>query len=204
MGPVHFISDRIVVFENFYDHIDQIFDLAINCPKQPYQIDHLEAYESSIAFSGGNFLSEVAKALKAKRVVDKVSEKANFGVFRYLLAGQFPERIGVHVDQQPWTLITYISASKEMPGTGFYRHRDTGVEDLADLSESERKDFRENILPRDKYDGEAWETIRTIPFSQNTAIAFEAGSLLHSCAVTWGESIQDARITHNFNFDLEY
>jgi hypothetical protein len=119
------------------------------------------------------------------------------------MAGDSPDQIGVHIDRQPWTAIVYISPTVDAPATGLYRHLETGIYDISKLGPGEREAFVRGPLERDRYNADAWECVFATPFKQNAAILFKAGDLLHSNVRTWGDDIQSARITQNFNFQVK-
>lgn len=94
------------------------------------------------------------------------------------------ERAYVHSDrsQGSWTCVAYLSEHDEPSGTGFYRHRKTGLfemptfdeMELANMADEKRQAFDE--LKRDMIEGgeDEWELLDFVRGQFNRAIIFYA------------------------------
>jgi hypothetical protein len=200
--PLSIFERKLFVLEDFYNDINRVFNFSLTCPKRAYTLDFVKAMESVIGYPSQSALQRIKDVLGVREIVDKTDEQSLFGIFRYLMAGDSPRQIGVHVDKQPWTLIVYVSPTIDKSATGIYRHLRTGVWDLGELGPAEREAFVDGPLKEDCHNVDAWECIYATTFKQNTAILFKAQDLLHSNVMTWGDDAQSARITQNFNFQV--
>jgi hypothetical protein len=200
--PIDMFAERVLLLENFYDDIERVFDFSLKCPKRAYTLGYIKGMESVIGYPSRSVLEKIKEVLGVREIVDKTDEQSLFGIFRYLMVGDSPSQIGVHVDRQPWTLIVYISPTVDQPATGIFRHLRTGVCDLGKLERTDREEFVNGPLKEDRYNANAWQCVYSTAFKQNTAMLFKSQDFPHSNMITWGIDTQSARITQNFNFQV--
>lgn len=102
------------------------------------------------------------------------------------------ERAYIHSDREDgdWTCICYLSDHEEVSGTGFYRHRATGLlemPEMADLQDGQHEQLKRDMVIGDKNEWEQTDFVRGI---FNRAVIFHA-PLFHARIPMFGVGAQD-------------
>lgn len=114
----------------------------------------------------------------------------------------------VHSDRESgdFTCIVYLSDHTEMSGTGFYRHRRTGMTQMPSFAEmAQDRDFFE-ALKKEMVGGsdEHWEQLDFVRGIYNRAVIFDAPRFHARCPRHgFGESSEDGRMVWVCHFVTE-
>jgi hypothetical protein len=149
------------------------------------------------SYGGVNFVGDHATCLKALHDRLGVQIIPNSMFFR--ITNPSMERALIHSDREygDMTAIIYLSPdAHERSGTGFYRHRHTGIEMMPPIEEIRAKPgflekMREQTL---KASDEDWELYRFVRGTYNRCLLF-SGPLIH-CRFPqtgFGETEEDSR-----------
>jgi hypothetical protein len=193
-----------LITDDFYENPDSLRDLALG----------LEFSSRARNFPGQRSTrtlipTEAKKAFSSilKIKIDSPENRIPYnGCFQLMCARDF-EKAYVHVDSSAnWAAIVYLS-KKIVPegGTRFYEHKLTGLKrypDLKDLSKTaESLDLTGEelafLLREDRKKKSKWREIDRIGFVYNRFVLYDA-QLFHQNGKTWGNSISNGRLTHNF------
>lgn len=92
------------------------------------------------------------------------------------------ERAYIHSDRETgeWTCVAYLSDHQDVSGTGFYRHRRTGLREMPSFEEMENLGLKDE-LTKDMVEGDEkeWEQLDFVRGLFNRAVIFTA-PLFHS------------------------
>jgi hypothetical protein len=150
------------------------------------------------SYGGVNFVGDHATPLKRLSAHLKRPVIPNSMFFR--ITNPSMEHALIHSDREYGenTAILYLSPeSPERSGTGFYRHRETGIEDMPPLSMLMQhpeffKKIRQQMLDADERD---WELYRFVDAKYNRCLVF-SGSKIH-CRIPktgFGSKDEDSRM----------
>ncbi|MGW2588307.1 DUF6445 family protein [Streptomyces virginiae] len=197
---------RIIVLDDFYAEPEKTREFALS-----------HDYRSAAAYNYPGWQS--AKMLHSPALMDLFGELTNsrvdvdfnsftFGGFR--LATEATGRLAnVHADQAAdWAGLVYLTPdAPDSAGTGFFRHRATGLERPPTDAEARADGYGDAfayeqaaIIP-DYPDPTAWELMEWVAPTYNRLILFQGCELYHASLGGCGSTPADARLTHNFFFN---
>ena len=201
----------VIVIDDFYEDPDAIRELAL---RQRWTRKEGATYPGREAIVPGRDWSDARARLRSEidEPVDGPGEKDPpfpQGKFRLALASGAETRVDrVHVDQQRWSGVVYLSRDQDCRGgLALYRHRPTGS-----LTWDERwfmthyghlyllpdEQFREGVLAFFR-DEEQFEQIGLIPMAYNRAILLMA-QVFHGTGEVFGDREERGRLTQHFEF----
>jgi hypothetical protein len=106
-------------------------------------------------------------------------------------------------DHGDWTCVCYLTEHKERSGTGFYRHRKSGLSEMPCLHELQKKKWSK--LKRDIVHGTDadWEETAFVAGLYNRAVIFRA-PLFHARRPRngFGTSEKEGRLVHVVHFNI--
>jgi hypothetical protein len=203
-------SQSIIVIDDFYPDPDAIRQLALSLrfeKKAGATYPGLEAHCNTdwepIRQHLRGFIEESVDAQCPKNIPFKQ------GKFRLALASDEASRVDrVHVDQQRWSGIVYLSKPEDcQDGLRLYRHRATCStfwnnswfeDNFPSYFELPPEDFRSRVLNYFK-DPNNFELIGTIPMLYNRAILLMAHAL-HGTGLAFGDRVENGRLSQHFEF----
>jgi hypothetical protein len=112
----------------------------------------------------------------------------------------------VHTDGSDWLGVLYLGhAPRPLPGTAFFRHRQTGLSVLpgrlerALLAMSAEKGRLDELKQTcdDAYLRPRWELLLEVPYRFNRLVLFRS-TQFHATAESWGRTPGDSRLTQLF------
>ncbi len=115
------------------------------------------------------------------------------------------EKAYTHSDREAgdYTCVAYLSQHKERCGTGFFRHRATGLTEMPPFCELRKKKYAQ--LKRDITDGgeKEWEETAFVASVYNRAVIFKA-PLFHARFPRqgFGRTAEDGRLVHVIHFHI--
>jgi hypothetical protein len=204
-------SPRILVIDDFYDDPNQIRTLAL---KQEFKRKEGATYPGGEAIIAGADWS-----LAWRRLRDRIDEPCDApcpktpafmqGKFRLAMADDQTSRLDrVHVDQQRWSGIVYLTLPRDCQGgIALYRNSHTGATEwdeawfrsrYAHLYTLPVVDFRRAVLSFFK-DPANFEEIGLIPMAYNRAILLMA-QVFHGTGTVFGKGPENARLSQHFEF----
>lgn len=192
------MKDSIIVKDDFCPQIDEIRQSALESGFGKWTPN--QGLVGTSVYDGMNFAGNhdlITRGIHAA-IGRPVYPRASF--FRITT----PEtRTYIHSDRTHgnWTCIVYLSNHKEISGTAFYRHRETGLLEMPSFEE-QRKLGLFDMLKKDMESGgeDRWEKLDFIRGVFNRALIFNA-PLFHA-RVSEIESKEDstARMVHVTHF----
>lgn len=117
----------------------------------------------------------------------------------------------IHCDPKQWSAVLYLNEEHEnFDGTGFFKHRFTGMSRTPSPAESIMLS-KVLQLPlaevversgKERLALDCWEPQLIVPWKFNRLVVFP-GYLYHRPCSTWGEGLEDGRLAQVFNFDTD-
>jgi hypothetical protein len=113
----------------------------------------------------------------------------------------------VHSDRESgdFTCIVYLSEHEERSGTGFYRHRETGMTHMPSFAEM-AQDRKFDLLKRDMVEGSEkdWELLDFVRGQLNRAVIFDAPRFhARTPRHGFGSTVEDGRLVWVSHFCLD-
>ncbi len=117
------------------------------------------------------------------------------------------EKAYVHSDRESgsYTCVAYLSEHKEPSGTGFYRHRKSGLTEMPTFAEMRSKK-RFDVLKRDMVKGgeKEWEQLDFVRGVFNRAVIFRAPLFHARCPKNgFGTTAEGGRMVWVTHFEME-
>lgn len=161
----------------------------------------------SSIYDGMNFWGDHGTLLRALAQLTSQRIFPNSMFFR--VTNESTEGAYVHSDREAgdYTAIVYLSRHEEdSSGTGFYRHRETGLTRMPSFAElAEKPDFFEQ-LKQEMVGGseEHWEQIKFVPGDFNRALIFDA-PMFHARTPKhgFGSTAEDGRMVWVAHFGVQ-
>lgn len=160
----------------------------------------------SSIYEGMNFWGDHASLLKGLIQALACTVIPNSMFFR--VTNETTEAAYVHSDREAgdYTAIVYLSHHESESGTGFYRHRETGMTRMPSFAEmSATPDFFEQ-MKHEMVSGssEHWEQVKFVPGDFNRALIFEAPLFHARCPKNgFGNSPADGRMVWVCHFGVQ-
>jgi hypothetical protein len=135
-------------------------------------------------------------------------ERFTWGGFR-LITEESGSRPAVHADSgADWAGLVYLSPDAPAScGTGFFRHRATGLEAPPTAAEARRFGFSDavvfdrDVIRPQKCNPDAWELVSWVAPVYNRLVLFRGRECYHAPLAGFGSTPDNARLTHNFFFN---
>ncbi|WP_406451865.1 DUF6445 family protein [Streptomyces sp. NBC_00876] len=197
---------RIIVVDDFYAEPGKAREFALS-----------HNYRSAAAYNYPGWQSEKmlhspalmeAFAGLTGHQVDVDADSFTFGGFR-LATEQTGRLANVHADQAAdWAAMVYLTPdAPDSAGTGFFRHRRTGLERPPTDAEARAAGYgdafayEQAVIIPEYADAGAWELIEWVAPVHNRLILFQGCELYHASLGGCGSTPADARLTHIFFFN---
>lgn len=186
----------VVVINNFLKYPDELRELAL---RQEYEEDKVYPGKRSPRQTIEGPLLKVLERFVGKPILSMQS------VFQIQPEG-YEKHSFVHGDLCDWAGVLYLNKGSDgIPGTSFYRHKETGMEKLTLGVEMMFQAIEKGVSPndllaptvRDRFDLDKWDVTLTVPVQYNRLILYNA-KLFHRNASAWGRGIHDARLVQCF------
>ncbi|MFG2235574.1 DUF6445 family protein [Streptomyces sp. NPDC048723] len=199
-------GDRIIVVDQFYADPDKTRDFALSHKYRSAAAFNYPGWQSEKMVQSPALVEAFSELIGAAAVVD--FDSFTFGGFR--LATEETGRLAnVHADQAAdWAGMVYLTPNvPDNAGTGFFRHRATGLERPPTDAEARAAgygdafSFEERAIIPDYADVAAWELVEWVAPVYNRLILFRGSELYHASLGGCGNSPETARLTHNFFFN---
>lgn len=185
----------IQVIDAFTPRIDEVRESALASGFGTWRPKKGEV--GSSIYEGMNFVGKHSLMLHALSFYMGGPVYPNSVFFRVTNADT--EAAYVHSDRESgdFTCIAYLSDHEDRSGTGFYRHRETGMTHMPSFSElAEKPDFFER-LKREMVEGseEHWELLDFVRGGYNRAVIFDAPRFhARTPRHGFGSTVEDGRM----------
>ncbi len=199
-----------VIIDDFLANPDEVRDIALQCEYRPAdEFPGLRAAPHTI----GSAMTRVLERFVGRPIV------AVHTRFQIQPAAYEPSSF-IHADLCDWAAVLYLTPGHDgIPGTNFYRHRETGrdralgrqelmfeaalrrLESMLEVAEG--ADRFEQLVGRfrsDRSDLNQWEVTLTVPYRYNRLLLYDA-RLFHRNASAWGHDQTDSRMVQSFGID---
>jgi hypothetical protein len=195
----------VIVIDNFYKSPDDIRKFALKSVYIDISMLNYPGYQSTKAFHSPDLVSKMESAINSQIVVGD-RNKIPFGQFRYIKeSGE--SRIHIHYDSEEWAGVLYLMLPEHCQGgTGFFRHKRTGLEgppkdsDLADYGFESLDQFENDVIVLDTKNIDQWDIIDFVEAKYNRMVLFRGSKLFHGHVCQFGSDIENSRLTQNFFF----
>jgi hypothetical protein len=200
------MQTMVIVVDDFYVDPDAVRKMALGMEYNSVGKLNYPGWEGEKALLPGGI---------AERFSTLIGRRVEFDEKRYLLGGfrLISQETGaltkVHADVSvDWAAMVYLTPSAPIgAGTGFFRHREYGVDrppsdrEAHALGFADANTFENEIVKRDMADLDKWELITKIAPVYNRLLLFRGSQLYHAPLGGFGERPENARLTQNFFFD---
>lgn len=189
------MKDSIVILDDFLDNPDEVRSSALQSGFGTWRPNKGEV--GSSIYDGMSFWGKHAACLRSLTAAMGRPVFPNNMFFR--ITTPETEKAYIHSDRQwgAWTAVLYLSSHTENYGTGFYRHRETGLLEMPTFEEMKKVGIFDK-LSKDMVEGgdEAWEALDYVRGVYNRCVVFHA-PLFHSRMPKHGigSTPGDARMT---------
>lgn len=169
--------DSIRVIDNFCPEIERVRQSALDSGFGSW--DPKKGALGSSHYAGMNFWGEHSLLLVSLAMVEDAHVFPNSMFFRVTRPGM--EKAYTHSDRETGarTCIVYLSEHAEPYGTGFYRHKETGLDRMPTFEEMAYPEFDQLKSDMIESPEDAWEQVGYIAGKLNRAVIFDA-PLFHS------------------------
>jgi hypothetical protein len=200
------MHSRVVIVDEFYADPDAVRAFALRSDFGSAGRYNYPGWQSVKALQSGALQGAFERLLNRPIEVD--AERYTWGGFR-IITEATGHLTKVHADQAvDWAALVYLTPDAPMTaGTGFFRHRATGLEAppsdalARQLGYEDADDFELNVARRDMADLDAWELVGEVGPVYNRLVLFRGAELYHAPLGGWGSTPATARMTHNFFFN---
>lgn len=194
----------IQIIDNFTPRIDEVRSSALESGFGTWRPNRGEV--GSSVYEGMNFWGKHALLLHALAYYIGRPIYPNSMFFRSTNIDT--EGAYVHSDRESgdFTCVVYLSAHESQYGTGFYRHRETGMTNMPSFAELREKPELFERLKHEMVDGSEkyWEQLDFVRGQYNRALIFDAPRF-HARVPRhgFGESPEEGRIVWVCHFYLD-
>lgn len=194
----------INIIENFTPRIDEVRASALASGFGTWRPNKGEV--GSSVYSEMNFWGKHALMLHALAFYMQRPVYPNSLFFR--VTNEDTEGAYVHSDRESgdFTCIAYLSEHEERSGTGFYRHRETGMTHMPSFAEMAQEPDKFERLKREMVEGseEHWELLDFVRGGYNRAVIFDAPRFhARSPKHGIGKTVEDGRMIWCAHFVLQ-
>lgn len=198
-------ADCIIV-DDFYRDPDSIRDWVLRQEFSNVGRFSFPGWQADHVVDSPQIRNKIATSVGFEIAVDR--DKYTFGGVR-LITGLSGKHTKVHADSvSEWAAMVYLTPNPDLTtGTGFFRHRSTGLEGPPDYRTALKHGYstpmrmlNELVYP-DAGNLDAWEQIDQVEPVYNRLIAFRGARYFHAPLGGGGTSREDSRMTHMFFFD---
>lgn len=195
-------NPRYWVVDNFYTDPDSVREYGLMQNFYPDEGSVGLRTKKQFLFDG---LKERFEEIMGRKIANHTAN--GFGWYDESVNGRFQScqagtKMVFHADTQDWAAIIFLSPDAyPHSGTGFYRHRETGIRHAREINFE--TGFGTSIYDlRYHVDPSPYEKIETVANIYNRLIIFD-GRLLHSGENYFGYDIGSSRFFQIFFFDEE-
>mgnify|MGYP001395226214 FL=1 len=189
---IKYEDQKIIIIDNFYNNID---DVRIHALNQDYSIQ-------------GNYPGLRTKTFASDHIKEKfekyIGKKIIYWPDEYNGSYQYTTKdmkSWVHRDQTEWAGIIYLTPNAPLnSGTGFFKHKKTGIETLEEYNHSNEE--IKKLIDNDSNDMEKWELIDYIGNQYNRLVLFQ-GKRNHRSMEYFGDNLHNSRLFQIWFFNTE-
>ncbi|WP_051864385.1 DUF6445 family protein [Streptosporangium roseum] len=195
------MRSRFIVIDDFYSDPDAVRAAAVQCSFTSMGRYNYPGWQGSRALTSAAIWTAFEQAIGADLVRDETGKA--FGAFRLISeeSGQAPK---IHADSQSdWAGLVYLTPNAPAScGTGFYRHRKTGLSGPPVRREPAGGSWDlDRIFRGEMADAAKWELIGQVAPVYNRLLLFRGRELFHAPLGGQGTRPEDFRLTQIFFFD---
>jgi Txe/YoeB family toxin of Txe-Axe toxin-antitoxin module len=209
---------RLCVIDDFYPDPAIVRQYALSLPFKEIESSAEKTFYKGHLTQPQHGYSQLGLELIAAQLRKLIYWNMPTGEFRLIFerAKDDPDRkTWIHFDSMVtrYAAIVYLNEPEQCEGgTAFYRHRETGWDNVPDLgsgawqqAEERTKKEPEALLKTFQSDGfevdSKWEQLSVVPMRFNRCIVFDSRQF-HARLGGFGQSTNDGRLTQNFFFDV--
>jgi len=199
-------SRKIITVDGFYSDPDAVRNMALKLDYRSGAKYNYPGYQATRSAGTGKLGVAFEKLVGKPLAIDP--QRFTFGGFRIVTdqTGMMPK---VHADSAvDWAAIIYLTPNAQLRGgTGFYKHKETGLEGppsdrlARKMGFEDAIEFENQIVRRDMADLDAWDLVSYTAPVYNRLILFRGNQLYHAPLGGFGNTIQDGRLIHIFFFN---
>ena len=209
---------RLCVIDNFYPDPHLVRQYALSLPFKEMESSAEKTFYKGRLTEPRHGFSQMGLELIAANMRKLVYWRMPTGEFRLIFerTKDDPDRkTWIHFDSMVtrYAAIVYLNEPEQCEGgTAFYRHRETGWDDVPDLDSiawnhalTSTSKTPETLLKTFEADGfeidSKWDQLSVVPMRFNRCIIFDSRQF-HARLGGFGRSNDDGRLTQNFFFDV--
>lgn len=193
------MSDRYLVVDDFYPDPDELVRKALGALDSEILRGNFSEVMTFESYLPDSHQQRIQQLLNEPAL--RPSSELN-GKFRLSQASGAHVK-NIHFDpgvKNQWSGVVYLSkAHPEVEGISFWKHRQTGLEEVP-RSDEERSKYgwssngeMRRFFASDGQDVSQWDKTQTVPFKYNRLVLFRPW-LFHSSGEAFGDSLSTSRI----------
>lgn len=200
------MRSKVIIVDDFYPNPDVIRERALQSEYADIASTRYPGYQTRLSIQN-DAIKRTFEALIGSRVqVDR--SRFTWGGFRFI-TGDSGRRTTVHADVNiDWAAMVYLTPGADMAaGTGFFRHRATGLEGPPTDRQARARGFadahafQQDVIGLDERDLSKWDLSATIAPVYNRLILFRGREFYHAPLAGLGDGPTSSRLTHSFFFN---
>lgn len=197
---------KLIVVDDFYAQPDRIRARALSSAFANIEETDYPGYACNMRLDAISLRDRFASLIDADLNVDNA--RFTWGNFRFITADS-GSRPKVHADVAvDWAGMVYLTPDAPVAvGTGFYRHRETGLEgpptnrQARAMGFASAQDFDDQVIRRDKANLDRWELTTVVEPRYNRLVLFRGSEFYHAPLGGLGHDPPTSRLTHIFFFN---
>lgn len=184
------MNKNIIIIDNFYTNVDSTREFILT---QPFNVTGNFPGKRTVSYSN-NKIKEIFENAIGKEITYWPNEYN--GSFQYT-TGDMDS--WVHRDETSWAGVLYLTPdAPASSGTGFFRHKRTGIETKDEYYNAEKK--IQDELDEDGNNLDKWEMIDYVGNKYNRLILFQ-GTRNHRSMKYFGDNKENGRLFQLWFFD---
>ncbi|MBM7771683.1 hypothetical protein JOD54_001887 [Actinokineospora baliensis] len=199
------MRSRVIVVDDFYPKPEVIRRRALESEYADITASRYPGYQTRVNVESDAIKRTFEALIGAHVQVDR--SRFTWGGFRFITS-ESGRRSRVHADINiDWAGMVYLTENAGSAGTGFFRHRETGVErpptdrEARALGFADAHEFQQRVVARDDADFAKWELTTSIAPVYNRLILFRGCEFYHAPLGGSGDDFATSRLTHSFFFN---
>ncbi|MFF0001555.1 DUF6445 family protein [Streptomyces avermitilis] len=200
------MRSRVIIVDGFYPKPDVIRERVLQSEYADIASTRYPGYQTRLNIENEAIRRTFETLIGARIQVDR--SRFTWGGFRFI-TGDSGRHTRVHADVNiDWAAMVYLTPNADLAaGTGFFKHKATGVErpptdrEARALGFTDAYEFEQKVIAPDDQDLSKWELTTTIAPVYNRLILFRGCEFYHAPLAGQGDGLDNSRLTHNFFFN---
>jgi hypothetical protein len=199
-------NDKVILVDNFYANPDRVREMGLANTFADISATDYPGYSGRKSVASKGLRSSIESLVGYPLNVD--TSRFTWGGFRFITAESAKGAV-IHADVAvEWAGMVYLTPDLSAGhGTGFFRHRETGLEGpptdrvARSLGFADSSEFDDKVVRPVKAEHSRWEMYDCVEAVYNRLVLFRGEQMYHAPVGGAGSTPETARLTHIFFFN---